>query len=244
MKKINKHLLFYVFVILLLLSMTLVSTVFAKYIREIENEKIIKPESFYFNTNYDDKQTYELYSDTIDITVSNTYLGNVTESDVNYTITVKEGETVITTQTGTLTKSINYNNHSLPVEFDKQYKVIIVSSTPYVKTIEHNFITYPSFVAGYYTITDMGSWIELDLYIGSDVPSSIIINYISDLSADNTNPLMVDWYGVQGIIDDSSIINNSHYSLIFFKNDAHEYLNIVNGEFLIEGSNYVVNITK
>ena len=74
--------------------------------------------------------------------------------------------------------------------------------------------------------------------------SIIIINYISDLSADNTNPLMVDWYGVQGIIDDSSIINNSHYSLIFFKNDAHEYSNIVNGEFLIEGSNYVVNITK
>lgn len=244
MKKISKKFILYGVVIIFLLTMSFVSTIFAKYVSNVESGSLIKPNAFYFNTNYEDKQFYELYSDEIVITVSNSYLDYVTQEDVEYSLVVKEEGNIIIAQSGTLTKSITSKTHTLDVEFDKEYTVVITSTAPFVKQIEYSFKTYASYVDSYYTLTDMGGWIELDLYIGTTVPNSIIVNYISALSADNTNPLTKDWYGTQGIISNSLIINNAHYKLIFFKNDSYTYSNITEGTFTINSSNYTVNITK
>lgn len=240
----SKRFIIFGFVIVLLFSMSLVSSIFAKYVSNVESGSLVKPNAFYFSTNYEDKQFYELYSDEIIITVSNSYLGYVTQEDIDYSIIVKENEDIIIAQSGTLTNSDTTKTHTLKVEFDKEYTVIVKSTSPFVKQIEHSFKTYASYVDSYYTLTDMGSWIELDLYIGTTVPNSIIINYISELSADNTNPLTKEWYSTQGVISNSLIINNSHYKLIFFKNDNYTYTNVSSGTFVISESNYTVTISK
>ena len=61
MNKISKKFILYGVAIIFLLSMSFVSTIYAKYVSNVESGSLVKPNSFYFSTNYEDKQFYELF---------------------------------------------------------------------------------------------------------------------------------------------------------------------------------------
>lgn len=240
MKRINKRFILYILIISFSLTLSLVSGVLAKYVQEKNNETVIKPNEFYFYSNYENDNTYEIYDNKIIIEVNNSYLGNNTKENISYIIKVN-GVTEV--NDGNLSGNVSSSNsHELSVNYDEVYVVVIESTSPFKKTIIHTFKTHSSTIDSKYSITDKGDWIEVDLYIGTSCPNQINIIFSEKLLADNTNPLMDDWYGISGTIMKSEITTNAHYNLVFFKTDLRDYSNVVDGNFTINGETYSLTI--
>lgn len=240
MKRINKRLILYILIISFSLTLSLVSGVLAKYVKDIDSQTVIKPNDFHFYSSYEDNETYDIYDNQIIINIKNEYLGKATKEDINYKIKIN-GEEVV--NDGILKgNESSLKTHELAVEYDKTYVIVIESTSPFKKTITHTFKTHSAVIDSKYTITNNVDWIEVDLYIGTTCPSQIEITIPSGLLPDNTNPLMDDWYGTLGIILGSEITANAHYNLVFFKADFHDYHNVVDGNFIISGGTYSLTI--
>lgn len=222
--------------LLIVLAISLISISIAKYVTDIRNQSLIKLEDFVIETNYLDGKTYEIFTDTVQVDVRNNRLTKISKKDITFDILIKNintSEVIASYNNQTLggaTKSnkvFTFDN----LEVNTNYQVIISSTSPIKKTITHNFSIVSTIeVESYYTLTNYESWIELDIYIGTDVPSSLTIVYGNELSADNTNDLMKTWYGTSGLL--TSLTKNNHYKLIFFKTVDKTYDSVNNGEII------------
>ena len=240
-KNVYKRIIIYIFIIIFSITLSLTSGVIAKYVKNTESSIVITPNDFYFYTNYEDKESYNLYSLSIDINVKNYYLGNYTEEEINYVIKVNDVVKISSILEGNKNSE---NEHTLNFEYDQTYVVVVESISPFVKKIEHTFKVNNPYIDSYYSVTDKGGWVEVDLCIGTTLPDYIIINYNTSLAVDNTNQLIQNssWDSYSVRISKSYITNNSNYNLVFFKNSNISYTNVYKATFVISGNTYSLTI--
>ena len=244
MKK-NRLIFIILFICLILLSLATIGIGMSKYVVNDDINTQISVDEFIFISNYQDKNTYELYRDNVTIKVSNTDLSGTNKTDIKFNVTLSNNlnsETVVYNDNILTGNSVNDSKSFTFTDLviGTIYTVTISSTSPVKKIITHTFIVKKDPTTNnYYSLTNFDGWIELDIYVGSNDIDSLIIEYPTTLSADNTNDLTKDWYGQSGTL--TNLSNNSHYHLIFFKNDSSSYDNVVQKEI---GSTNVIIISN
>ncbi len=219
-----------------IITLSIVSVTLAKYVFNDQRNTVIVSDEFIFVSNYVDGNTYGIDRDNIDIIVSNNMLSLVNEEDIKFNISIKNKETSVILNSyenqvlsGEAMSSLSFNFNGLVV--NNTYIVTISSVSPVKKTITHEFnVIEDVYVDSFYTLIDMGAWIELDIYVGTNSIINLNIIYSVALAADNTNELTNNWYETSGTL--INLKQNAHYHLIFFKNDDAVYDNINNGEII------------
>lgn len=243
MKK-NRLILLIGIICLVILFSTAIGIGISKYVHSDDDLTQINSDDFILVSNYQNNSTYEIYRKDITISVSNNDLSGITSKDIkfNVTLTNNQNSNIVVRDNITLTGNV-IDNES--ITFDSLvvgtiYTVTISSVSPVKKTITHEFIIKEDpTTLNYYSLTDCGGWIELDIYVGSNDITNLRINYPASLAADNTNELTNDWYGVIGNL--TNLSNNSHYHLIFFKNDSSTFSNIVKSK--IDNTNSITIVS-
>lgn len=136
----NKSRVVYLWVLSVLILLTTVGGVYAKYIQTRQEKLLAKAELFYFSSNYlkEGGTTYELNATTTEITVT---LRNYedewrkSENPVKYTLYIN-GEKH---KTGTLNGETPDISVTIPVEPGKTYEVRAEGSAGYEKTLSATF---------------------------------------------------------------------------------------------------------
>lgn len=214
---------FIVIIIVAIISVCFLT--FSKYVAEQQEKKLAETREFIFNSNYKEGKIYNVYDSELIITLSNYELDFVNKSDIEYTVTVKDDEdnniSYIDSGEGVIiggTKNIEEINVT-GIEKNKKYYVEINSVKPYAKTLKMQFYVVEEIpTENYYRVTKNDSWIQLEVYIGSNVPSEGIIIDYTGLSPDNTNEIMRNWMSTEGENKGvfADITEYSKYTFIFF----------------------------
>lgn len=229
---------FVMVITLLSLSITL-----AKYVFTDESNNVIKPENFIFVTNYDDKETYEVYGSSFSFEVSNEYLSAKNSTDIIYSITVikTSDSSVVSDNVYEIKNDETSKPHTISGLNDvgETYEIVIQSTDPIEKTITH-YVKIEALdpITSSYKVTDEGTYIVVDIYIGTDLTGILTVNYSETLIADNLNPLMEGWITTTGTID---LVSNSHYELVFFKTNADVF---TKAETKLDGNTIAINKTS
>ena len=211
---------------LLALSLASIPIIYSRYASHTEsNTEIATPEAFYFECNFENGGLY-LYPAGRDFTFTvknHDGLDNVSNSDVFYTATVDSttlspiggGESRLN---GGVKSSQEFKIDHTQLETGKKYTIQITSSEPFKKTISYQIFVVEDTVENFYSVSDHGNWIQLDLYIGTTEPDSLIIQYGNLLAPDNTHPLMLAWKTSDGAatLTNTELHPYTHYTLIFF----------------------------
>ena len=227
---------FVMVITLLSLSITL-----AKYVFTDESNNVIKPENFIFVTNYDDKETYEVYGSSFSFNVSNEYLSVKNSTDIKYSITVikTSDSSVVSNNVYEIKKDETSKPHTLSGlnAVGETYEIVIQSTDPIKKTITH-YVKIEALdpITSSYKVTDEGTYIVVDIYIGTDFTGILTVNYSETLIADNLNPLMKGWTTTSETI--SNLVSNSHYELVFFKTNADVF---TKAETKLDGNTIAIN---
>ena len=227
---------FVILIGLFVLISVLVTTTLTKYVFDDENNNVIVSEDFIFISNYIDGKTYDIKRDNLNIVISNSSVSGVNKEDIKFDIEIKNKNSNNIVKSYNNQILIGSTNSSLEFDFTnltvgESYVVTINSTMPIKKTIKHQFnIVEETSIDSYYTIKDKGAWVELDIYIGTNKINQLEVIYSSALAADNTNQLTSDWFGTSGEL--LNLKENSHYQLIFFKNDNELYDPIEKGEII------------
>ena len=228
-----------ILIFVLAITMLTLSITYAKYVTNRKNDSVIKPTNFIFNSNYVDKETYNIYTNNFTFNIDAT--GNSNTIDITYTVTVKNvtNDTIKQTNEYVLDLATETSKtHTINgLEAGNDYEIIISSTNPIKKTITHYVNVLETELESYYSITDHDSYIVVDIYIGNTVTGKVTINYNnSKVLPDNLNILMEKWFTNTGTI---TVSNNSHYELIFFKTDNTNFNKL---KTVISGNNVTINI--
>lgn len=206
--------------VLFLVSLVAVSGVLARYSTTVESDpKLATTEDFYFECNFEHGGLYLFPAQRDFVFVVKNYdpFDHVSASNITFDVTL-DGEEIESNQmleTGEIsTKTVTIPQDKLTL--GKTHKVVITSRTPFVKTISFDIFVVEDKAGSFYTLADHGNWVQLDLYIGSDVPSSLTIDY-NGFAPDNTHSLMRGWIEETKVTLYSTDLHPyTHYSLIFF----------------------------
>ncbi len=221
--------------ILLLAIISISGISLAKYIVSKNAKSVVSPPNYAFNINYEDNTNGTAYNvaNEISIDISNFVAEQVANENISYNVVVKDDngnditssvivsiDDVVSTS-ATLPANTKTINRLLISNLtnNKSYLVEIKSVSPFVKTLKAKFYTNEQ--DSYYTITDNGNFITLDIYTASNMANNLTITYGTLFSPDNTNSLMQSWINnTSGTIQ---LEPNCHYSLIFFENVPGDY---------------------
>lgn len=237
---INKYILLSVLV-LFIISLIGVTSVLARYIDTNKSSSSIYAEDFIFVCNYEDGKTYHVYYDETKITTSiRNYIGAYrNESDITGTITVNKLDslgtaTLVVKDNFTLSKDLNdhqeiESNVGTLVAGEK-YQLVVETTVPYKKVIKAELVVMTPEAASYYSITDKGTYVELEINIGAVIPTDDIRINFGSLIPDTTNEYMSSWTATSGygIIEKEDLTANSTIILIFLETMTVEYSNITN----------------
>lgn len=209
-QKRKKTLLYLFLVALLMLVATGTVGVLAKYATNFTSAyKQADTAEFWFLTDLAENTAetpYEVYDGTIRFTVMNHDLLNVSEREIQYTVSLESGNTY------TLSANTEAKQDFAIDVVDGNYKVEIQSKSPYFKTITLYFRVNTHYADSFYTVTEHSGWCELDLYTGED-SSDVTVTYSGQ--PDNTIALTANWTA-DGSGTLRGLASYSHYKLIFF----------------------------
>ena len=201
------------------ISAVLVSAVLAKYSsKETSGGKIATSQEFFFECSFEDGGSYLFpVENDFKFTVKNHDAHeNYNKTDITYTVKLNDVQLDdVFTLTGNTKSSQEHTISSDKFTVGHKYKVTIESSAPYKKTIEFTISVVEATAKTLYTVKDEGNWVQLDLYVGSEPPELLTVNYGS-LAPDNTNELMRGWQTADGQQTLSGLDAYTHYTLIFF----------------------------
>lgn len=215
--------------VLALISVVLAGGALAKYVYENQiGPNLVDPQDFFFTTNFEEGGSY-LFPAGQDFTFDvRNYdnVGNINSSNISFDVKIKLGETVVQSQTGmglvsivgdTKTKdTVSYTIQGSNLVAGNAYLVEITSTAPYAKTISFAVNAVSGTVGNTYSVKDHGNWVQLDLYIGTTPPASVVVQYGENMLApDNLNELMTAWT-LSGTGTLTDLQPYTHYSLIFF----------------------------
>ena len=236
----NKKRLFIIFIVFIVSLVLTFSTIYVvgKYYKKNESSNVTTTEDFIFHASYDNNTYYikPVAGETSIKTTLLNYIGDeVNDSDISVSLTLKKGDAIVDTDNVTLNKGSKVkqeveSNISSGLVTGEEYTLIIQTTSPYKKTITAKFIVSEVPADSFYSITDKGAYVEIELLIGINKPvNNIKINHGLNLSPDNTNEVMASWITVNEIneIDNSLILTNSKVTLIFFKTDSSVYKNVL-----------------
>lgn len=213
----------------ILVLLTLISAVmlYARYINSSSgDDHLAEPAGFYFECDYQDGEQYiiTLESDFTFQLSNHNGLGGISENSIVYNATVKLGDTAVFTKTDTTISGGSEGSSTVTVPSSVMtegnvYTVTVNTVSPYEKTVSFEVRTVKASEGSYYTVSDKGAWVQVDIYVGSVAPTALTVNYGS-LAPDNTNALMSDWQTASGSRTLSDLEEYAHYTLIFFGDEA------------------------
>jgi len=229
-KKISKKALRIMLTALLLTSVFAVCEVYARYALRVDSDvKHAQSEEFYFESNFEDGGLYLFPSDRdFPLLVKNyDYFEKFSASDVSYTVSLDSEKIHESVLSGGESDEEYVTIEKSRLAVGNTYKVTLSSKTPFVKNIEFSIFVVDDTVESYYTLTDEGNRVKLDLYIGTTAPKTLNIAYGTELSPDNTNSLMRGWTSADGTatLTDDDLHCYSHYTLIFFGDEEITEIN-------------------
>ena len=209
------------FIALLLVSTVAVSGVFSRYVSTKNGESgVVMPEEFCFECNFDDDGQYLISAGSDFSFYVRNYdkFDNVSESNISYTVFLDSECLYSLELDGGEKQEIALTISKEKFVLGKTYIVSVSSQTPFSKTISYTVTVVDDTAETYYTIADNGGWVQMDVYIGTNIPNSFTINYGNQLLPDNTNALMSDWTSSQnkGTLYKDELTPYTHYTLIFF----------------------------
>ena len=180
------------------------------------------PEQFYFECNFDNGGDFLIpYEEDFSFVLKNyDVFGRVTPSPITYSVEISGIDMEYTTYTleADQKSETTVIIEKEKLEYNKTYTVTVTSSSPFSKTISFDITTVSGHIDNFYTVTDNGNWVQLDLYIGTVAPETLTIEYGDNLSPDNTNDLMRTWLisDISKALSKTELHSYSHYTLIFF----------------------------
>lgn len=245
MKKIIKNKYFLILLVLILILLGSITFVVGKYISDKKySSSNIYPSNFNFTSDYAtvDGKNYNTsdWGTGTKIKVYNYDLYNnskITDDDILYTITVPADWNVIVYDElgvevlkvdGKYKLSSNSSTfHEIVVKYvgveilPSTFDLVIKSVVPYTKELKAKF-TPNTPATPEYLITDMGNYWKVVIKTNSYSGNLIIKWNVSQVSPDNTNPLMSSWYdsNPEQLIN---VISNSTYELVFVENLNDDY---------------------
>lgn len=239
------------FLLVAIISIVGLSTwTLSKYYVEVEKDKVVVPTDFFFLSDYlkeantsGDIPTYYVYSNSIDISISNNDVVNITDQNITFTVNAIDDHNIVhnvkkvndngTTENVTGPYSLvggNLSKYVFRLEATKGDIITLTatSSSPYKKTIQAKFVFKETGDINYYEVEDKTNYSILKLYIGNTVKDIDITYNRNELAPDNTNDIMKDWKNdsdtiVTKKIPAASLEPNSFYSFIFYENDLGTY---------------------
>ena len=205
--------------VIAVISAVLVSAVLAKYSSwATSGGKIATSQEFFFECSFEHDGSYLFpVGNDFEFTVRNHDAhGNCNQTDITYTVKLNDVQLdEVFTLTSGAERSQEHTISSDKFTVGHKYKVTIESSAPYKKTIEFTISAVEATAKTLYTVADKGNWVQLDLYVGSEPPELLTVNY-GLLAPDNTNELMREWKTADGQQTLSGLDAYTHYTLIFF----------------------------
>ena len=250
-EKIKRRKYLSVFLLLAIISIAgLSSWTLSKYTVQVEKDKVVVPTDFFFLSDYLKEAdasgvipTYNVYTSSIDIRISNNDVVNITDEDITFTIAAKDdsdgpgnfevfnkdGATVSATDDSyNIGSTENYYTCKLKADIGDTITLTATSSSPYKKTIQAKFVFKETGDINYYEVEDKTNYSILKLYMGNTVKDINITYNSNELAPDNTNDIMKDWKDDSGstvtkTIPAASLEPNSFYSFIFYENELGTY---------------------
>lgn len=246
------------FIIILIAILGMGVFTLAKYVLSWREDALVEAAGFYFDSDYlcpaPENAKYNIYdwSSGFKVELYNKENGNTSAVDINYDILV-DGGILAEVNSVAIISSTTYDIPTTqvdaeiltitPVEGAKvgDSVMVVVHTAPYDKPLKAKFVLQDAGKNSIYQYKDKGSYGELIIKTGQNLPTSILWNE-TKLAHDNTNPLM------SGASDGSCALiglnSNAVYNLNFFENIAQDYGNT--GEFLIGDTmnSYPINLTS
>ncbi len=173
-----------------------------------------------FLTDAETVPTYKVYGTTVDFVLFN--YDDLTETEgtgVSYTLSVS-GNATLDSASHTFTEGAKgTKKHTLTYGGTADGSVTITAtetaaSQPHTLGATFEFIVQEP--ATYYSVTDHGNYIVLELFIGETVPE-ITVQYGDTLLPDNTNDFMSGWLTVDAQGRLTGMVPHAHYELVFYK---------------------------
>ena len=214
MKK--KHLIILCSLLISALLITAVALTLGRYADVFVSTQTVTPGSFYFETDLHADETYLVAAgQPFRFHVRNhDALGHVTAKDISFTV----NGTAYTLPANIATDlEITVGAEAFGA-VGTTHTVTVSATAPYAKTIALTVQVVDASAVNCYSVTDMGSYVQLDVYVGDTVPTQDIIIHYTGFSPDNTNDLMRTWMSTDGsaTLAAASLQPYSHYTLIFF----------------------------
>ena len=207
----------------------------AKYVSENNAKTPIEPAYFHFNCSKAENETYVLNVEEGEDTASATFSVNnyvfdaYSQADITYSIELIDDETLTSTtvKSGTLAKNLPSEDEIEITNLyeGKTYTVKVSSTAPYVREYSFKYYVAKKNLETFYTVTDNGTWIQLDLYVGDELPSeNISVVYESNLTPNPTSETTKNWEtsGIH-IIDVTTLQTNTHYTYEFVELVSDDY---------------------
>ena len=240
---ISKRFFIYVILLILVISLSITSSVLAKYAHTAKNDVIpVTAKAFYFESNYltTDNHTYklnngensvsiELYNYENDLRISEvdcTYTVTVTSEDSTFTINGETvTQTVIEVEAGQTLTQINLAN----LKDGYSYKVSATANGGYTKTLSATFEVAPE-RSGFYMNVDSSddNYVILTVWT-ENVTGTVNITFPENLIPDSTDSVMAGITNYQnnayvaGSFDDAENFTQgySSHSYRFFKTASY-----------------------
>lgn len=225
----------YAVIIATILTTVLAGGVLAKYIMDSNSTKnTVVAKEFYFTSDLltEEGESYVL-SPGKNSTASITFtIGNnadelrCSEDDIEYTVAITKGETLIKTDEGILNMGA-VNTASITVgdlEKGETYTVIAIGKAGYKKTLKAEFTVAGDDKAMYKSVTQNTHYVSLTVWT-KNIKGIAGIDFPNELIVDDTDTVIAadpDEYGI--IADTTSFINTySSHTYRFFKTSSKVY---------------------
>ena len=217
----------------------------AKYVSQGSTKTPIEPGYFHFNCSKVENETYVLNikgdEDTASttFTVNNYVFDSYSQDDIFYSVDLIDDETSVSTtiKNGVLTKN-KLSEETVEINGlveGKTYTVKVHSNAPYFIEYSFKYFVAKKELNTFYIVTDNGSWIQLDLYIGDTLPTQdIIIVYENKLTPNPTASSTEGWeLSGSHTISKNSLQVNTHY--------VYEFVELTSGNHEVSAKTEIIN---
>lgn len=210
---------------LALITAAITAVTVARFQALYEDEpQAISPAAFYFEADLEEGETYFVAEgqDLVFTVRNHDTLSHVTAGTLSFQVAVNGTAVGSYTCTAGAAENKTVTVPAATLGAAGSIKQLTLSSTaPYTKTVTCNIEVIPVAAANTYSVTDKGDYVQLDLYVGSTLPTSDITIHYAGLAPDSTADLTASWTTAgSGTIAVSSLTPYARYTLYFFGTKA------------------------
>ena len=212
-----------------IILLSLVGNVIAKYSYSTHGQSVVSAQEFYFTSDILDAYgtVYNLVpiTENVEIKLMNHADAlRFSEQDIEYTVSLKEGETVVAAKSGVIPgNAVSSATVTFPVESGKTYVVTATGNAGYVQTLTATIVVLPKSKNLYKSAENTNAYVALTVW-SQDVSGDLTVDFPEGVIPDNTDDAMKDVLTSDGEFTDSVNFDEafSSHTYRFFKTTTAE----------------------